>query len=155
MAVQTITLDLPEDIYRRLQHAAKATRQPLEDVVFQTIRGNLPPSVEDLPPELQGELVPLLDLNDQTLWSIVEEPLPPDQWRRHEQLLRKNQSGRLTNAELQELARLRAATDRFVFRRSYALALLKWRGYTLPMPESVTPDAPTPKDSRRGSLTSS
>jgi hypothetical protein len=148
MTVQTIRLDLPEDIYQRLQHTAKATRQPLEDVVFQTIRGNLPPSVDDLPPELQDELASLLDLNDQALWSIVKEPLPPDQWRRHEHLLRKNQSGTLTEAEQEELAHLRAATDRFVVRRSYTLALLKWRGYALPMLESLTPDAPTSKKSR-------
>ncbi len=40
--------------------------------------------------------------------------------------------GTLTAAERAELARLREETDRFVLRRSYALALLKWRGHTVP-----------------------
>ena len=133
MTVQTIALDLPEDIYERLQRMAEATNQPLEKVMFQTIRGNLPPSVDDLPSELRDELASLQDLSDKALWAIAKDPLPPDQWRRHEHLLGKNQSGTLTNAEREELSRLRAATDRFVFRRSYALALLKWRGYTLPI----------------------
>lgn len=133
MTVQTIALDLPEDIYERLQRMAEATHQPVEEVMFQTIRGNLPPSVDDLPPELRDELARLQDLSDKALWVIAKEPLPPDQWRRHEHLLGKNQAGTLTNAEREEMARLRVTTDRFVFRRSYALALLKWRGYTLPI----------------------
>jgi len=133
MTVQTIALDLPEDIYERLQRMAEATHQPVEEVMFQTIRGNLPPSVDDLPPELRGELASLQDLSDKALWAIAREPLPSDQWHRHEHLLGKNQAGTLTNAEREEMAHLRVTTDRFVFRRSYALALLKWRGYTLPI----------------------
>jgi len=35
-------------------------------------------------------------------------------------------------AEHKELAELRTAADRFVTRRSYALALLKWHGHTIP-----------------------
>lgn len=149
MAVQTITLELPEDIYQRLQRMAEAIQRPIEEVTFQTIRGNLPPSVDDLPPELRDELAALQNLDDKALWAIVKESLPPDQWRRHEHLLRKNQAGTLTAAEREELARLRAATDRFVFRRSYALALLKWRGYALPIPETQAPDVPTPQNSGR------
>ena len=133
MTVQTIALDLPEDIYERLQRMAEATNQPVEEVMFQTIRGNLPPSVDDLPPELRDELASLQGLSDRALWIIAKEPLPPDQWRRHEHLLGRNQAGTLTDAEREELSCLRVATDRFVFRRSYALALLKWRGYTLPI----------------------
>jgi len=147
MNVQTITLHLPQDIFRRLQHMADATRRPLEDVVFQTIQGNLPPSIDDLPSELQDALASLQNLSDEALWTIANEPVPPDQWRRHEHLLHKNQSSTLADAERAELAHLRAATDRLVFRHSYALALLKWRGYTLPITKSLTPDASTSKNS--------
>jgi len=153
MTVQTITLDLPKAIYQRLRRMAEATHQPVEEVMFQTIRGNLPPLVDDLPLELRDELASLQNVSDEGLWAVAKESLPPDQWRRHEHLLRKNQAGALTSAEREELTRLRAATDRFVFRRSYALALLKWRGYALPIPENWSPDASTPKDSRRCSPT--
>jgi hypothetical protein len=47
-------------------------------------------------------------------------------------LLRKAQDGTLSAVEQKELEELRVATDRFVTRRSYALALLKWHGHTLP-----------------------
>jgi len=134
MTLQTITLRLSEDSYRRLQRMAIVLRRPLEEVASQTIRGNLPPTVDDLPAELQNELVAWLSSSDEQLWEIAGAALPTDQWRRHRRLLRKNETGALNEAEREELARLRAEADRFVLRRSYALAVLKWRGHTLPLP---------------------
>ena len=103
--------------------------------MFQTIRGNLPPTVDDLPADQQEDLAAMADLGDEALWAVVRQALPSAQWRRHQHLLRKNEAGTLTSAEREELDRLRLVTDRFVFERSFALALLKWRGHTLPMPE--------------------
>lgn len=144
MTLQTITLRLPEDSYWRLQRMATALRRPLEEVASQTIRGNLPPAVDDLPVELQSELAAWSSLGDERLWEIARDSLPADQWQRHRRLLRKNEAGALTDAEREELAGLRTATDQFVLRRSYALALLKWRGHTLPIPPLVSPRAHTP-----------
>ncbi|MFZ1552854.1 MAG: hypothetical protein WAV53_15780 [Anaerolineae bacterium] len=144
MTLQTITLRLPEESYRRLQGMATALRRPLEEVASQTIRGNLPPAVDDLPAEFQDELAAWSNLSDEQLWRIALDSLPPDQWRRHRRLLRKNEANTLTDAEREELARLRAATDRFVVRRSYALALLKWRGHTLPIPPMMPTRADAP-----------
>ncbi|MCP4353685.1 MAG: hypothetical protein GY795_50200 [Desulfobacterales bacterium] len=131
MSTQSLTLHLPENIYRRLHLMAKTTHQPLEEIVFQSIRGNLPPLSDDIPSEWRGDLAELQDLSDATLWVVAGESLPEKQWDRHQQLLEMNQTGTLTDSQQDELAALRAATDRFVFRRSYVLALLKWRGYTL------------------------
>jgi hypothetical protein len=44
----------------------------------------------------------------------------------------KNTASALNEREQAELARLRAETDHQVLRKSFALALLKWRGFTLP-----------------------
>ncbi len=71
-------------------------------------------------------------LDNEALWAIVSESLLPQQARRHQHLLRKARDRMLTVAEQAELAALRDMTDRFVLRRSYALALLKWRGHRLP-----------------------
>jgi len=109
--------------------------------VLQTIRGNLPPSLDDLSPELRCVVADLQHMNDEALWAVTREPLPPHQWRRHQRLLRKGQEGTLSAAEHQELAELRAAVDRFVTRRSYALALLKWHGHTIPTEQDETIDA--------------
>ena len=131
MASQTINVDLPDEIYHRLQGMAAATHQSLEEILVQTLRGNLPLTRDDLPPAQQG-LVPMLaSLDDDALWKVAREPLPARDWRRHRHLLRKAGAGTLTAAEREELAALRDATDRFVTRRSVALALLKWRGHTI------------------------
>jgi hypothetical protein len=134
MATPTITLKLPKDIHQRLQSMAQATHTPLEEVVFQSIQGNLPPSVDDLPAEMRGELAALQNATDESLWVIANEAPPKNQWRRHQQLLRNNRSRGLKPAERDELNTLRQAADRLVLRRSYALALLKWRGHTLSTP---------------------
>jgi hypothetical protein len=131
MPNQTIPIQLPEAIYQRLQQVAHATHHSIEEVVLQTIRGNLPPSLDDLSPEWQCVVADLQQMSDEALWSVTKESLPPHQWRRHQHLLRKGQEGLLSTAECEELAALRAATDRFVARRSYALALLKWHGHTI------------------------
>lgn len=113
-----------------------ATRQPLEAVVYQTIQGNLPPSLEDLPADWRDDLAALQNLEDQSLWDVTRQSLPERQWRRHQSLLRKNQAGRLTPVEQAELEHLRADADRLALRRSFALAILKWRGYSLPVPSA-------------------
>ncbi|MCP4107305.1 MAG: hypothetical protein GY749_17475 [Desulfobacteraceae bacterium] len=136
MNTQSLTLHLPENIYRRLQLMAKTTHQPLEEIAFQSIQGNLPPLSDDIPPEWRGDLAELQYLSDAALWTVARESLPEKQWDRHQKLLEQNQTGTLTETEQDELDNLRTVTDRFVFRRSYTLALLRWRGYTL-SPETI------------------
>ena len=119
MPAQNINIQLPEEMYRRLQRVASVTQRPLEEIVFQTIRGNLPPSIDDMPPHLSEELIAMQRLRDEELWAITKEKLPPAQWRRHQHLLRKHQDAILTPAEQTELDQLRRITDHFISRRSY------------------------------------
>jgi hypothetical protein len=130
--MQSVTIELPEEIYQRLKDLATVTQRSLEDVIFQTIRGNLPPALDDLPPDQRDLVADVQRRSDEALWALAREPLPDQHWRRHQRLLGKAETSALTSAERRELTELRKATDRFVIRRSYALALLKWRGYTIP-----------------------
>ena len=121
---------LPEEIYHRFQVSAHVMQQSMEDLLAQSIQGNLPPSIEDLPPELQNEIgLFLQSLTSQALWEIVKAPSLPATWQRQQELLEKNQEETLTAAEMDKLEQLRVQMDRRGMRRSYALALLKWRGY--------------------------
>jgi hypothetical protein len=131
MALQPVTVKLPPALYRRLERVAALTNQSFDAVLLQTIRGNLPVALEDTPPEMQADLAALIKLSDDDLWAVARSPVEAQQWRQHQTLLRKNASGTLSEKHQHELARLREATDRQVLRRSLALALLKWRGYTL------------------------
>lgn len=132
MPTQTVQIDLPEDVYRRLAGMAALTRRPLAEVVAQAIQGNLPPTLDDVPGEQRALVVELQALSDEALWEIAKEPLPAAPWRRQQRLLHQAQTRTLDTAEQEELAALREATDRFVMRRSFALALLKWRGHAVP-----------------------
>ncbi len=86
----------------------------------QAIQGNLLPLIEDIPGEWRGDLADMEQLDDEALWKVGNEPLPAQQWGRHQKLLEQNQDGTLTERERNELERLRNMTNRFVFRRSYA-----------------------------------
>jgi chorismate-pyruvate lyase len=132
MALQTVKVKFPGVLYRRLERAAAITRQSLDAVLLQTIRGNLPPALEDVPTNERAELRTLLNLSDDDLWAVARSSIDLKRWRRHQSLLRKNAAGALGEREQAELARLRAETDRQVLRKSFALPLLKWRGCALP-----------------------
>ncbi|MFN8487221.1 MAG: hypothetical protein U0350_06485 [Caldilineaceae bacterium] len=136
--MQTVTLELPENIYQQFQRMALLTHQQVEEVMLQTIHGNLPPAFSDLPPALQQELASWVTLDDETLWRLTQETLPATYMRLQQKLLLKNEAGTLTDKERAELTRLRTVTDHFVLRRSTLLALLKWRGYSLPMATTRT-----------------
>ncbi|MFQ5857256.1 MAG: hypothetical protein ACE5LU_16740, partial [Anaerolineae bacterium] len=106
--------------------------------------GNVPPFLDDIPVEMRDDLHPLQQLGDDELWAVAQSTVPLDQWRRHEQLLQKNADGVLNEEERRELDRLRTETDRLVLCRSFALALLKWRGHAIPTSEKPPPQhAPT------------
>lgn len=131
--MQEIKVQLRDDVYHRLAQMAATLGRPLEEVIDQTIRGNLPPTLSDLPREDRDLVASLALLDDDALRAIASEPLPASRWRRHQRLLRKAADGVLKSDEAVELAALRTAADHSVVRRSCALALLKWRGFALPV----------------------
>lgn len=131
METQSVKIELPKKMYRRLEKLATATNQTIDAVLLQTIRGNLPPILEDVPLSMRGEFSALLRLKDEELWALAKTPINQKQWRRHQRLLRKNAKSELTPKEQAELDQLRAETDQLVLRKSFALAILKWRGHSL------------------------
>jgi hypothetical protein len=143
MSMQTLTAELPNALYQRLVRLAATTNQPLDAVLLQTIRGNLPPSVDDIPADYRDDLSKLIKLSDDDLLAVARAAVDPRKWRRHESLLQKNAENTLTEDERDELEQLRAGMDALVYRKSFALAVLKWRGYSLstliPEANSVTP----------------
>jgi hypothetical protein len=50
----------------------------------------------------------------------------------HQELLDKNAEEMLTDTERAELIQLRKKADRLMLRKAHAIALLRWRGYTIP-----------------------
>jgi len=134
---QSLTLFLSDDIYRYLHEIADLTRQPVGELVAQSLKGNLPPRLADAPTELQPELLAMQTLPDGELREIAISQIPPEQQDRHQELLSKNEEGTLTGAERIELAGLRLNADRLMLQKAYAWSLLRWRGYPIPARDEI------------------
>lgn len=133
----TITIELSEPLFEKLQRAARLTKQPVETLVEQSLATSLPPLLEDIPDEYQKDVFPLLEMDAADLQQEVQRVFPPERWRRYETLLEKKRKTGLTGAERKELDVLRREADILTLRKGYAAVLLKRRGYHVPAPEQL------------------
>lgn len=132
--LETVTLKLPEQIYRRLVSHADATRRPLEDVILHALTVGSPPIWEDVPAEFQPVLAEMDRMDDEALWGIVQKRKTVDNMTRYDELLEKNKHESLSEAERLELTEMRKEADLFMLRKAHAAALLRWRGHPVPNP---------------------
>ncbi len=128
---QQVTVDLPLPFYRFLARLAEQTHQPLEELVAQSVAGNLPPSVDNAPVEIKSDLLALQRLAVDELKQVANEQISQKQQKRHLQLLEKTN---LSNKEQRELSELRRQADVLMLRKAYAWAVLRWRGHPNPIP---------------------
>lgn len=134
---ETLTIHLPETLYRQLQRLAELAQQPPEVIVAQSLRHSLPPLIEEIPVEYQREVYPLLRMSVAELQREVRQVLPTPRWTVYEALLAKKKEIALTAAEQQQLDVLRREADVLTFRKGYAAVLLKRRGYQVPSPSEL------------------
>lgn len=134
MLPETVTLHLPEALYRRLANTARATQRSLEEVLLQAVRAGSPPAWEDVPPEFQSDLAQMDRLSDDDLWQIVRLQQSAAEVARYDELLARNQAGPLTDPERVQLDDVRRASERLMLRKAHAAALLRWRGHSVPKP---------------------
>ena len=134
---EPIMIHLPDTLYHRLQQAAQTTNIPLEELLLQTIAGNMPPTVDDTPEHMQDQLQALQVLDNSELWEVARSRISPKQQVRYEELLHRNQRGEITPEELTQLADLGERADELTLKKAYAYALLRWRGFPLPTLESL------------------
>jgi hypothetical protein len=134
MLVETVTLQLPEPLYRRLESNARAMNQTLEDTALHALQVGSPPDWDDVPAEFQTKLAEMDRLSDDALWQIARSNKSEQQMDRYNELVEKNEIDRLTESERLELERLRNEIDRFVLHKAHANALLRWRGHATPIP---------------------
>ena len=130
--MQTVTISLPETVYRRLQHAAEIAGKPITEIAAQSIQESLPPLLEAIPARFRADLQIMQQFADDELWRIARSVVVPKDQRRYWRLLRKNSSAALSIRERQTLTELRATADKIMLQKAYAYLLLKWRGYRIP-----------------------
>lgn len=117
---------------RQLMRIASATHQPIEALVTQSVLSNLPPSVDNVPSELQADLLAMQTLDTEELYAIAQAQAQVKQCDRQAELLERNKDNQLTPTEQQELTQLRQAADHLMLRKAYAWSLIRWRGHKLP-----------------------
>lgn len=127
-----LTVELPEPIVRLLSRLAELTHQTPEALAAQSITGNLPPSIDSMPFDIQAELLNMQTLPTHSLWTIAKSQIEPTQQVRHFQLLERMETEIISLAEEEELAHLRQAADQLMLRKAYAWALLRWKGEAIP-----------------------
>lgn len=132
MSLHTVTMQLPERIYVRLQQTAQATKQSFEETVLRALQIGSPPSWETAPAEFQAELAALDRLDDAALWRIARSRTPEAEMERYQILLDQKANNAITAGEHEELTRLRLEADRQMLCKVHAAALLQWRGHQIP-----------------------
>jgi hypothetical protein len=90
------------------------------------------PSLDKAPARHRSALETMETWSDQRLWRVAREELPADHQQELSDLLDKNQKGELSATEEARLDALHGQSNRLLLRKSYALALLKWRGNKVP-----------------------
>jgi hypothetical protein len=129
----TVTLQIPDAIYQRLEVNAKATQQSIEAVLLHVLEVGSPPPWNDVPKEFQDDLAGLDGLSDDDLWHLVRGQMPDNQQDHYDRLLELNADGMLSQLEREDLQRLKKESERFMLRKAQAAVLLKWRGHSVEM----------------------
>ena len=132
MTAKTVTMQLPENLYVRLQQTAQATQQSLEEILLRALQVGSPPAWESAPAEFQIDLAALDRLDDATLWRVARSRATSSDTKRYQSLLDKNANQSLSSQEQADLVQLRFEFDRRMLRKVHAAALLKWRGHQIP-----------------------
>lgn len=119
----TITLKLPEALVERADGAARAMHRPLEDILAAMLDGVLP-ALEDVPADMQAELVEMTWWDDATLMAAADKMLSEAEQRRMEEL---SATQLLSDTEREKLETLRSEYGRIMLRKARAMALLSIR----------------------------
>ena len=134
---QIVTLTLPDSFFQPIQRTARATNQPIEELLLHALQASLPP-LEGLPGDVIENLTALETLDDQSLWRVMKETVPAALQRELSELLERQQSASLTVSEREQLTALQRQADLVMLRKARAAVLLRFRGKRIPTPAELS-----------------
>ena len=132
VAVRTVTVQLPETLYRQAKETAAANSLSIEEVLAQSIALSLPPLEDELPPDLRRQLSSLMLLSDDELWDIARAEMAAGQQDRLETLTDSREVRELTVEETLELEAIISEGESVMVKKAEAYRLLSRRGFTIP-----------------------
>jgi hypothetical protein len=123
----TITLTLPERTMEQAQQAAAALQRPVEEVLCDLLVAVLP-AMQDVPDDMQAELIRMTWLDSQALWRIAREQMSAVAQEQFQQLTHLQGRRPLTPDEQAQLDALRQDYGRMTLLKARAYAVLSLRG---------------------------
>jgi plasmid stability protein len=128
MPTQTVTLEIPAELYSRIRDRAERSKRSVEaeflDVLVQAVSES-----DELPSELAEAIAPLDRLDDALLWNVARGRVPEEASAELESLHLKQQREGLNDVERKRADDLCFDYDRSMLVRARAAVLLKERGY--------------------------
>lgn len=122
-----LTIDIPDELYQRLEDRAAYTRRSIEEETLDVLAGAVP-TVADLAEDLARELRSLENLADAELRQLARSRLPVEAITELQTLHLKQQREGLSDVERQRCQDLVLQDERNLLRRAKAAAVLKSRG---------------------------
>lgn len=138
MAVQAITLNLPETVYEQIRQAAEKVRRPIDDVLVEAVVA-VAPVMDTAPGKMRSALAQMAYLNDAALWQAARATMTVGQREHLEALHHQQQRGTLTAEEQAEEQALLTLYRETLLVRAQAAVLLKQRGYDVSDLEQFVP----------------
>ena len=130
MSLQTVTIRLPNMLYRKIERRARQMKRSIEDELVNVVKTALP-SLDDLPSDIVDDMAQLTFLTDAELQRTATMTLRAEESERMEALLFKQQREGLTAAEQEEANQLLHRYDRTMLVRAQAMLLLTERGINI------------------------
>lgn len=127
MTIQTLTIDLPESVYRQVQLQSHHSQRTVAEEVVATVINALPANTE-ISPGIDEELTALEYLSEEELWDAARMKVPLEINERKQILVEKQQREGLLPSEISEAQSLSHYHDRVMLIRAKAAILLKLRG---------------------------
>ena len=128
MAAQSVTVDIPAELYERLKQRADQARRTVEEELLEVLATAVPAD-EELPTDLADAVAALPLLDDAALWRAARSAISSEVATDLETLHMKRQREGLTETEARVLSALVRQYERTMLVRAQAAALLKQRGH--------------------------
>jgi len=130
MRVQTLTIGLPESVYRRVQMQSQYSQRTVAEEVVAVVINALPED-ERIAPDIERDLATLEFFTDDELWQTAQAQVSQETSDQLQFLLDKQQREGLTQSEKTTAQSLAQYHDRVMLLRAKAAVLLKRRGFDI------------------------
>lgn len=130
METAFINVQLPINIYHRLEQAAARLQKPVLTLLTDTLQAALPKD-NGVPQSFQSEMASLEALDTRQLHVVAKSEMNLEDQDALEQLLDLAGMRSLTQKETKELEQLRTEYGRVLLRKARAFAILAERGEAL------------------------